>query len=106
MGAKDLRELSDKALVHHELATERELARLSLKLRASTLENTAKVRELRREVARARTIQREREKAQGFAKDHLLHMHRQDFKPGAAAEAGSTGGFLAGVSERFGLDEG
>ena len=106
MAANDLRKLSDKELVHHELQTERELAVVTLKLRGSTLENTARVRQLRREVARARTIQRQRELEQGLPKDHLLHVHRQDFKAGAAGGEEAEAGFLSGVSERFGLSEG
>lgn len=104
MSSKELRAMSDKELVHHELQTERDLAVASLKLRGSTLENTASVRQMRRAVARARTIQREREREQGLAKDHLLHLHRQDFKPGEGGGEQAEGGFLSGVSERFGLE--
>jgi ribosomal protein L29 len=106
MGESDLRGLSDEALVHFELASERELAALSLRHRMGNLEDTSRLGKLRKGIARAKTLQAQREVAAGLERGALLRAHRSSFKgvvqSGAQQEAA---GFLKGVADRLGLDE-
>jgi ribosomal protein L29 len=107
MADTDLRGLSDEALVHFELATERELAALSLRHRMGNLEDTSRLGKLRKAVARAKTIQSERELAGGLERGSLRRSHRASFS--ATIQGGGqqeAAGFLKGVADRLGLDEG
>lgn len=108
MDANGLRGLDDKALVHQELAWEFELTRTLLDHRADQLEDVSVLKKLRRNIARAQTVQRERESAQGLGRGSLRRDHRSSFNPRAgaapaAAASQSASGFLSGVAGRFGL---
>ena len=61
MRPTDLRDLSDTELREHILTQRRELFGLRFQHATSELENTASLRRAKREIARALTIQRERE---------------------------------------------
>jgi ribosomal protein L29 len=107
MDANGLRGLDDKSLVHQELAWEFELTRTLLDHRSDNLEDVSTLKKLRRNIARAQTVQRERESAQGLGRGELRRSHRSSFDPrGSAGEAGATkqtSDFLSGVAGRFGL---
>ena len=60
MKATELRELSAEELSQRVLSDEEELLRLRFQASTGVLENPTRVRVLRREIARAQTIQRER----------------------------------------------
>jgi len=107
MSDTDLRGLSDEALVHFELSSERELAALGLRHRMGNLEDTSRLGKLRKVIARAKTLQAQRESAGGLERGSLLRAHRPSFK--GSVQAGveqEAGGFLKGVADRLGLDEG
>lgn len=61
MKIKELRELSNKELEGKIRKDKKELFSLRLKQSTGTLENPSKIRELRKDVARMKTIMRERE---------------------------------------------
>jgi|GEM_PF-878487 len=108
MDANGLRGLDDQALVHQELSWEFELTRKSLDHRADQLEDPSVLKKLRRNIARAQTVQREREASQGLQRGSLRRNHRGSFNPRAeaapaAAAAQASSGFLSGVAGRFGL---
>ncbi len=102
----NLNEMSDKVLVHHELALERQLIEATFQLRTDRLDDTSVLSSLRKDIARARTVQRQREIANGLAKDSLRSLHRGGFK-GVEAGTDEPGegkpGFLKGIASRFGL---
>ncbi len=58
---KDLRELSNKELEGKIREAKKELFSLCMKQSTGTLEKPSKIRELRKDVARMKTIMRERE---------------------------------------------
>ena len=60
MKATELRELTPEDLSQRVLSDEEELLRLRFQASTGVLENPTRVRVLRREIARAQTIQRER----------------------------------------------
>ena len=102
----DLSNMTDEQLVHEELRLERDLIESSFRHRTSQLEDTSTLKKLRRGIARARTEQRNRERAQELQKDALRNLHRGSFVPGAAAEAGgdqASGGFLSGIADQLGI---
>ena len=61
MKIKDLRELSNKELEGKIIEAKKELFNLRMKQSTGTLEKTSKIKELRKDVARMKTIMRERE---------------------------------------------
>ena len=61
MKIKDLRELSNKELEGKIIEAKKELFNLRMKQSTGTLEKTSKKKELRKDVARMKTIMRERE---------------------------------------------
>jgi large subunit ribosomal protein L29 len=62
MNAKDLRDLSDKQLAEHIATSRKDLFGLRFQHATGELQNTAAMRAARRELARALTVQRERER--------------------------------------------
>jgi large subunit ribosomal protein L29 len=65
MRASDVRDLTDAELREHILTARRELFGLRFQHATSELENTASLKRAKREIARALTIQRERELRNG-----------------------------------------
>ena len=61
MRPSDVRDLTDTELREHILTSRRELFGLRFQNATSELENTAGLKRAKREIARALTIQRERE---------------------------------------------
>jgi large subunit ribosomal protein L29 len=108
MKYSELTSLGDEAIVHKELQMERDLLELRFRLKTNQLDDTATIHKLRKDIARLRTAQRERERAQGLPKNALRNSHRSTFRPGdgATAEAvASSSGFLKGITEKFGGDQ-
>lgn len=110
MDAAGLRGLEDAALVHQELSWEFELTRALLAHRAEKLDDVSKLKKLRRNIARAKMVQAEREKASGERPGSLRDAHKKSFEypvvdTAAAVEgvAEDSGGFLSGVSSKLGL---
>ncbi len=102
MGA--LQDKSDQELIHDLLDHERLLMADRMRHSANQLENTARLRMLRRTIARMHTEARRREIAQGLRKDTLLHTHRQTYEAGTSAsqaDAEDKGGFLAGIVDKL-----
>lgn len=102
MGAQ-LSEISDQDLVAKVFQIERDMVSARFKHSTNQLENTARLRSLRREVARLRTEARTREIAQGLAKDALLVQHRPTttVKSTDTGSAEAKGGFLAGIVDKI-----
>ena len=72
MSIADLKNLDDKALVHRELQLERELLDARFRMKTNQLEDTSKLAKIRKGIARARTLQREREIEQSLNPNTLL----------------------------------
>ena len=102
MAYADLTKLDDKSLVHRELQLERELMDANFRQKTGQLEDTSKMSKIRKEIARARTLQRERESDQSLAKNALRDQHRTSFVPGKIATDGEAGagGFLKGIVDK------
>lgn len=101
---EQIRELSDEQLVHQVLQAQRDLVALKFQHSMSALENTAQLGEVRKYIARLKTIARQREIEQGLAKNHLIDQHRKTFTAEGAPEApaGEEGsGFLSGIVDRL-----
>jgi large subunit ribosomal protein L29 len=62
MNAKDLRDLSDTQLAEHIATSRKDLFGLRFQHATGELQNTAGMRAAKRELARALTVQRERER--------------------------------------------
>ncbi|EAL05422.1 ribosomal protein L29 [Listeria monocytogenes str. 1/2a F6854] len=63
MKANDIRDLSTTEIQDQEKALKEELFNLRFQLATGQLENTARIREVRKAIARMKTIVRERELA-------------------------------------------
>jgi len=102
-----LNELNDEQLVHRELQLERELIDTGFRKKTGQLEDSARLGKIRKDIARARTAQRERERNQSLAVNSLRDLHRGSFKPGALSTEGgaSAGGFLKGIVDKVKSDE-
>jgi len=96
--------LSDVALVHRELQLERDLMELRFRLKTNQLENTASIRMVRKDIARARTAQRVREKSQDppLGPNTLRTRHRNSFTPGSSGVLDSAAGFLTDIAGKMG----
>jgi large subunit ribosomal protein L29 len=104
--AQELRDLSDQQLVHQILESERGLVQSQLSNKMGQLENTASLRDIRRGIARMRTVIGERERSQELKKDSLIHEHRQSYKHEATGDAGGDqGGFLSGIVDKLSTSE-
>ena len=99
-------DLSDSDLVKKVFEVERELVAARFKHSTNQLENTATLRNLRREIARLKTEARTREVAQGLTKDGLIAAHRPT---GPIADApkddAKSGGFLQGIVDKISGNE-
>lgn len=108
MKFSELTTLADEVIVHKELQLERDLLELRFRLKTNQLDDTATIHKVRKDIARLRTAQRERERAQGLPKNHLRNNHRSTFRAGdgdAAEGVASSSGFLKGITEKFGADQ-
>ncbi len=103
--ANVLKENSDQDLVHDVLRTERELIDGRFRHSLNQLENTSKLGQLRKHVARLRTELRAREIVQGLGSNALMRQHRGSFI-GVESDDDDTaatqkGGFLSGVVDKL-----
>ena len=109
MKSTEINALSDEQLVHRELQLERDLIELRFRHRDANLQldDTSKLRKIRRDIARLRTAQRTRELAGELPKDALRNKHRGSFKAGAAIVSGGTAGgsFLQGFAAQAGIGD-
>ena len=106
MAANELRELSDEVLIHRILDSEHVLVGEHFQNKLGQLENTASLKDVRRSIARMRTLVREREIAQELKKDTLIHMHRPTYQYNALADdGGDQGGFLSGIVDKLSTSE-
>lgn len=95
-------DLSDQQLVHKMLDTERELLAKRFAKSQDKLEDTSRLRILRREIARIHTEARRRELAEGLAKDSLITRHRGSLASGVAPAAETESvGFLQGIVDKI-----
>lgn len=103
----EIASLGDEALVHREMEMERRLVELGFRHRTGQLEDTSKLGQIRRDIARLRTAQRAREIEQGLNKDSLRARHRGSWSAAAAqAEVAQQpkaagGGFLKGIVDKI-----
>jgi large subunit ribosomal protein L29 len=106
MKMEDIRKLEDHQLVHEELRLDREIIQARFAMQTGQLEDTSKLGKMRRDIARLRTAQRERERERGLPTDALREKHRASFDPGAVAgeeaapAAPSSRGFLKGIVDK------
>ena len=102
MANQNLRELGDAELVHFLLSTEHGMVESRFKHSLNQLENTASLRDVRRDIARARTELRAREIASGVGPNTLSREHRGSFSIGAGEVSSvEKGGFLSGVVDKL-----
>lgn len=103
----DLNAMTDEKLVHREVELERKLLDLSFRLRTGQLDDTSKLNQLRKDIARVRTAERARERAAGLAKDALRNQYRSTWRPSEAAVAEgapqeqASRGFLKGIVDKI-----
>ena len=106
MDYTELTKLTDKALVHTELQFERDLIESTFRHSTGQLDDVSRLAKLRRDIARARTAERDRERTQGLGPNSLRDRHRSSFKPEAvAATTQAGGGFMKGIAAKLGKDE-
>jgi len=97
-------DLSDEKLVHDVIQAERDMVTLQFQNSMSTLENTARLGVVRKQIARLKTEARAREIDQGLPKDALFDRYRKTFaKVGEVAphEVVTSGGFLSGIVDKL-----
>jgi large subunit ribosomal protein L29 len=100
----ELGALSDEQLVHHELGLERELVTAQFRLATNQLEDTSVLGKIRRDIARARTAARSREREQGLRSNSLRDRHGSTFVAGVTGgdqSPGSSPGFLQGIVDKI-----
>jgi len=107
MKYEKLQSMTDQALVHQELQFERDLIAATFRLRTGQLDDTSQIARLRKDIARARTAQRNREVAAGLGRNALRELHRSSFRPGQApanaAPAAKGGGFMKSIASKLGI---
>jgi len=105
MTNEELKKLTDEELVHAEVRAERELCQDNLKHRMARLEDTSKLRRIRKEIARIRTFQREREIASGQTGGALRRQYLGTYgKSEGVVEqtaAPASKGFLKGLVDKI-----
>lgn len=106
MKTSEIRKLSDEQLVHAQITAEQELAQKAFRNRSGQAEDTASLRRLRHDIARFRTIQREREIGAGAPASSLWNQYFRTFKreevAGVTQEApAESRGFLKGIVDKI-----
>jgi large subunit ribosomal protein L29 len=104
MKTAEIRRLSDEELVHAEMKAERELCTLQVKHALKQLDNHSQLRSVRKEIARYRTIQREREIERGMGAESLRREHARSFKAEVLEKIEPTTeskGFLRGIVDKI-----
>lgn len=105
MNVPQIRQLDDQQLVHSELRLERDLIHARFALKTGQLDDTSQLAKIRKDIARLRTVQRERERDQGLPSDFLREKFRSSFDPKAQAAVpdeadGGSKGFLKGIVDK------
>jgi large subunit ribosomal protein L29 len=105
MNIAKIRQFEDQQLVHAELALERDLIHARFALKTGQLDDTSQLGKIRKEIARLRTVQREREREQGLPNDFLREKFRSSFDPKAeriatAEDDAGSKGFLKGIVDK------
>jgi large subunit ribosomal protein L29 len=100
------RSFSDEQLVHAELSLERDLISATFQHRTGQLDDSTLLGKLRKDIARLRTLQRQREIDAGSPRDSLRNTHRGTFDAESAISAqgsaeGASKGFLAGIVDKI-----
>ena len=102
-------DLTDEQLVHKELGLERALLTAKFQHATNQLEDSSQLLKLRREIARVRTAERNREIEQGLRKNGLRDQHRSSFDASQVEESttqdAASGGFLKGIVDKLGGTE-
>ena len=103
MKMSEIKELTDAQLVHKELQLQRSLVQARIDKQLGASENTSVFSALRKDIARLRTAQRQREIDQGLATDSLRNTHRKTFKAEStlAPASAEEGGFLESISGKL-----
>jgi large subunit ribosomal protein L29 len=95
-------DLDNAALAARYVETERELTLARFQHGLGQLENSARLRVLRHDIARLRTELRTREIAAGLAKDSLLRANRvKSTGPAPTKATAEKGGFLQGIVDKL-----
>jgi len=106
MNTPEITSLTDEQLVHRELQLERDLIATRFAHRTSQLDDSSKMKKIRRDIARLRTAARGREIEQSLPKDSLKAKHAKSFAPEAGEGAGGEGaGFLKGIVDKVSSNE-
>jgi ribosomal protein L29 len=96
--------LSDEQVVHAALSREREMVAARFQHSQNSLDNTAELGGIRKEIARLKTEARTRELAHDLGKGELFQKYRGTYKLGEAPvveEAPKKGGFLSGIVDKL-----
>jgi large subunit ribosomal protein L29 len=94
--------LNDEGLAHRLMEVERELVRKRFQHSMGQLENTASLRNLRKEIARIKTEATRRESSQGLTRGSLVQKHAKTAQVRSEATAGQDkGGFLQGIVDKL-----
>jgi large subunit ribosomal protein L29 len=104
MKTSEFTKMSDEQLVHAEIKAERELVMLKVQQAMGTLEDHSRFGKVRKEIARYRTFQRQREIGQGLPAGNLRATWTRTFKLEAGAKEekpGESRGFLKGIVDRI-----
>ena len=103
MKMTELKELTDAQLVHKELQLQRNLVQARIDKQLGATENMSVFTSLRKDIARLRTAQRQREIEQGMTTDSLRNTHRKTFEAETTAATAPTdeGGFLQSISGKL-----
>ena len=106
MKMSEIKELTDEQLVHRELQLERQIIDARFQKEVGTLENASVFMGFRKDIARLRTEQRQREIAQNLNNDSLRNKFRSTFQAAENASRGGQGdGFLKGISDKLDADD-
>jgi len=97
MAKLDVKALEDQALVAKLEELRHSLVKGRFALAMNRLENTASLRVVRQDIARAEGELRRRELAAGLGKGSLKSSHRTKGIRGGASVEAAAGGFLAGM---------
>jgi len=110
MELASIRNLTDEQLVHAELSLERDLVAATFQHRTGQLDDSSMLGKMRKAIARLRTLQRERERDAGSARDSLRNSYRGTFDAASAvssqdAPEGASAGFLQGIVDKISITD-
>jgi len=94
MKYSDMTSLSDEALVHLGMGWEHSLVQSLIRQRMGKLSTPSSLKQLRRDIARAKTELTRRESAAGLSLGTIWSKHAGSFKPQAATPDAAGSSFL------------